>query len=74
MGKNFRMPRYERLSTDGGFLDGTGIDPAPEIVNRTDVDAAMEQYAKTIVITEQVETCVACYKFSVNTLESLNAA
>jgi hypothetical protein len=74
IGKTTRMSRYERLSTDGGQLDGSGIDPAPEVVVRTDVDATMEIYAKTVVINEQVEKCVACFKFSVNTLEGLNAA
>lgn len=54
IGKTTRMSRYERLSTDGGQLDGSGIDPAPEVVVRTDVDATMEIYAKTVVINEQV--------------------
>lgn len=54
IGKTTRMSRYERLSTDGGQLDGSGIDPAPEIVVRTDIDATMEIYAKTVVINEQV--------------------
>lgn len=54
IGKTTRMSRYERLSTDGGQLDGSGIDPAPEVPVRTDVDATMEIYAKTIVINEQV--------------------
>ena len=49
------MSRYERLSTNGGLLDGSGIDPAPEVVVRTDVDATMEIYAKTVVVNEQVE-------------------
>jgi N4-gp56 family major capsid protein len=48
------MARYERLSTDGGQLDGSGIDPAPEVVQRTDIDAKVEIYAKTVVINEQV--------------------
>jgi N4-gp56 family major capsid protein len=54
IGKTTRMSRYERLSTDGGQLDGSGIDPAPEVVNRSDVDATTEIYAKTVVINEQV--------------------
>jgi N4-gp56 family major capsid protein len=54
IGKTTRMSRYERLSTDGGQLDGSGIDPAPEVPVRSDVDATMEIYAKTIVINEQV--------------------
>jgi len=54
VGKNIRMARYERLSTNGGQLDGSGIDPAPEVVVRTDVDAAVEIYGKTVVINEQV--------------------
>jgi len=54
VGKTTRMSRYERLSTDGGQLDGSGIDPAPEVPVRSDVDATMEIYAKTIVINEQV--------------------
>lgn len=54
IGKTTRMSRYERLSTDGGQLDGSGIDPAPEVVVRTDIDATMEIYAKTVVVNEQV--------------------
>ena len=54
IGRTTRMSRYERLSTDGGQLDGSGIDPAPEIPVRTDVDATVEIYAKTIVVNEQV--------------------
>ncbi len=54
IGKNTRMSRFERLSTDGGELDGSGIDPASEVPVRTDVDAKMEIYAKTIVTNEQV--------------------
>lgn len=54
LGQNTRMSRYERLSTSGGQLDGSGIDPAPEIVSRTDIDAKTEIYAKTVVINEQV--------------------
>lgn len=54
MGKTTRMSRYERLSTDGGLLDGSGIDPAPEVVVRSDIDAEMEVFAKSIVVNEQV--------------------
>jgi N4-gp56 family major capsid protein len=54
IGKVTRMSRYERLSTDGGQLDGSGIDPAPEVVVRSDIDAEMEIFAKTVVINEQV--------------------
>lgn len=54
LGKTTRMSRYERLSTAGGQLDGSGIDPAPEVVIRTDVDATMEIYAKTVVTNEQI--------------------
>jgi N4-gp56 family major capsid protein len=54
IGRTIRMSRYERLSTDGGQLDGSGIDPAPEVVQRTDIDAKVEIYAKTVVINEQV--------------------
>lgn len=48
------MSRFERLSTDGGQLDGSGIDPAAEVPVRTDIDAKMEIFAKTIVTNEQV--------------------
>jgi N4-gp56 family major capsid protein len=54
IGRNIRMSRYERLSTNGGQLDGSGIDPAPEVVVRTDIDAKVEIYAKTVVVNEQV--------------------
>lgn len=54
IGQVTRMSRYERLSTDGGQLDGSGIDPAPEVVVRSDIDAKMEIFAKTVVINEQV--------------------
>jgi N4-gp56 family major capsid protein len=54
LGKTTRLSRFERLSTDGGQLDGSGVDPAPEVPVRTDIDATMEIYAKTIVVNEQV--------------------
>jgi N4-gp56 family major capsid protein len=54
IGKTTRMSRFERLSTDGGQLDGSGIDPAAEVPVRTDIDATMEIYAKSIVTNEQV--------------------
>lgn len=54
IGQTTRMSRFERLSTDGGQLDGSGIDPAAEVPVRTDVDAKMEIFAKTIVTNEQV--------------------
>lgn len=55
VGKTTRMSRYERLSTDGGQLDGSGIDPAPEVPVRTDIDATTEIYAKTVVVNEQLQ-------------------
>lgn len=54
VGKTTRMSRFERLSTSGGQLDGSGIDPASEVPVRTDIDATMEIYAKSIVTNEQV--------------------
>lgn len=54
VGKTTRMSRFERLSTDGGQLDGSGIDPASEVPVRSDIDATMEIYAKSIVTNEQV--------------------
>lgn len=55
LAKTTRLSRFERLSTDGGQLDGSGIDPAPEVPIRSDIDAEMEIYAKTIVVNEQVQ-------------------
>lgn len=74
VGKTTRMSRFERLSTDGGQLDGSGIDPASEVPVRTDVDATMEIYAKSIITNEQVKLCTACFKPTLNNLESLKAA
>lgn len=54
IGKTTRMSRFERLSTDGGQLDGSGLDPASEVPQRTDIDATMEIYAKSITTNEQV--------------------
>lgn len=54
IGRNYRMSRFERLSTEGGQLDGSGIDPASEVPVRTDIDAQVEIYAKTITTNEQV--------------------
>lgn len=74
LGRTTRMSRFERLNTDGGQLDGSGIDPAPEVPQRTDIDAKMEIFAKSIVVNEQVKDHkTACYKFLVKTLESLKA-
>ena len=54
VGRTTRLSRFERLSTDGGYMDGSGIDPAPEVPVRTDIDATMNIFAKTIVVNEQV--------------------
>ena len=54
VGKTTRMSRFERLSTEGGQLDGSGLDPASEVPVRSDIDATMEIYAKSIVVNEQV--------------------
>jgi len=54
IGKTTRMSRFERLSTEGGQLDGSGIDPASEVPVRTDIDANMEIYAKSIAVNEQL--------------------
>lgn len=54
IGKTTRMSRFERLSTDGGQLDGSGLDPASEVPQRTDIDATMEIFAKSITTNEQV--------------------
>ena len=54
IGKTTRLSRFDPLSTDGGQLDGSGIDPAPEVPVRTDIDADMEIFAKSIVVNEQV--------------------
>jgi N4-gp56 family major capsid protein len=54
LGKTTRMSRFDRLNTDGGQLDGSGIDPAPEVPVRSDIDAKMEIFAKSIVVNEQV--------------------
>jgi N4-gp56 family major capsid protein len=54
VGQTTRMSRFERLSTDGGQLDGSGIDPASEVPVRTDIDAKMEIYAKSLVTNEQI--------------------
>lgn len=74
VGRTTRMRRYDPLSTDGGQLDGSGLDPAPEVVSFADVDADTEIYAKSIILNEQVEQWVACYKPVLNTWESLKAA
>lgn len=54
LGKTTRMSRFERLNTDGGQLDGSGIDPASEVPVRSDIDAKMEIFAKSITVNEQV--------------------
>jgi len=54
MGRTVRLSRFERLSTDGGQLDGSGIDPAPEVPVRADIDATVEIYGKVITTNEQV--------------------
>lgn len=54
IGRTLRMSRFERLSTDGGQLDGSGIDPASEVPVRTDIDATVEIYAKSVITNEQV--------------------
>jgi N4-gp56 family major capsid protein len=55
IGKTTRLSRFAPLSLDGGQLDGSGIDPAPEIPVRTDIDADMEIFAKAMLVNEQVD-------------------
>ena len=54
LGRTVRMSRFERLSTEGGQLDGSGIDPSSEVPVRSDIDAKTEIYAKSINVNEQV--------------------
>lgn len=54
VGRTTRMRRYNPLDTDGGQLDGSGLDPAPEVVSFADVDADTEIYAKSIIVNEQI--------------------
>jgi len=69
LGKTYRMSRFAPLDTEGGQLDGSGIDPAPEVPIRTDVDADMQIYAKAILVNEQVRY-FDLYKFSLIDLET----
>jgi N4-gp56 family major capsid protein len=55
LGRVHRLSRYAPLDLDGGQLDGSGIDPAPEVPVRTDIDADMEIFAKSIIVNEQVD-------------------
>lgn len=55
IGKTTRLSRFAPLSLDGGQLDGSGIDPAPEVPVRTDIDADMEIFAKSMIVNEQVD-------------------
>lgn len=55
IGKTTRLSRFAPLDLDGGQLDGSGIDPAPEVPVRTDIDADMEIFAKSIIVNEQVD-------------------
>jgi len=55
IGKTTRLSRFSPLSLIGGQLDGSGIDPAPEVPIRTDIDADMEIFAKSIIVNEQVD-------------------
>src|SRR5260370_7808802 len=57
VGKTTRMSRFERLSTDGGQLDGSGIDPASEVPVRTDIDATMKTNPKSIITNNKVVCC-----------------
>lgn len=55
MGKTTRLSRFAPLNLEGGQLDGSGIDPAPEVPVRTDIDSNMEIFAKSIIINEQLD-------------------
>jgi hypothetical protein len=54
IGKTTRLSRFAPLDYAGGQLDGSGVDPSPEIPIRTDIDADMEIFAKSIIVNEQV--------------------
>ncbi len=55
MGRTTRLSRFAPLSLTGGQLDGSGIDPAPEVPIRTDIDSNMEIFAKSIIVNEQLD-------------------
>ena len=55
MGRTTRLSRFAPLDLEGGQLDGSGIDPAPEVPVRTDIDSDMEIFAKSIIVNEQLD-------------------
>ena len=55
MGRTTRLSRFAPLDLNGGQLDGSGIDPAPEVPVRTDIDSDMEIFAKSIIVNEQLD-------------------
>lgn len=72
IGKTTRLSRFDPLSLQGGQLDGSGIDPAPEVPVRTDIDADMEIFAKAMLVNEQVKE-IDLYKPEIIDLELLAA-
>lgn len=72
-GTTLRQRRYDRLPVANVPLGNSGAPIAPTVPTYVDIDAQISFYGQWIGLNEQVEE-VACYKLSVETLESLREA
>ena len=74
-GTTLRFLKARALKPPTTQLGNSGIDPAPQIPQRDFIDVQPALFGTSCVINEQVwAKKIACYKPTVNTLESLNAA
>lgn len=69
-----RFSRYQNLNTFPVPLGPTFANPPLQPLTRVDIDAQVQYYATSVLITKQVMTDVACSKFLLNTLGGLKAA
>jgi N4-gp56 family major capsid protein len=73
-GRILRSRRYNPLAVFPAPLGNSGTEPAPQVMTATDIDVQISFYGSSVILNEQVEDKVACFKPLVNTWESLQAA
>ncbi len=52
-GTDYRMTRYNRLPVALAPLGNSGIDPAPQLLSKVNIDAKMQFYGQIVLINEQ---------------------
>lgn len=70
VGNILRMRRYTNLAQFPVPLGPNFLNPPTQVLNATDIDAQVQYYATSVLITKQVKERVACSKPALIDLET----